>query len=311
MLFESIILRQSVYILKTLSTDVALMTIMSLEENLDVPEKREKYTISVVGCGRIGLPTACLFAEAGFKVIGADVNSRVVALLSKGKAPLSETGLKELLKKHVRNGSFTATRDIRNAASTSDIIVLVVPTPIDRKKKPDYTSIERPCKEIGKGLRAGSLVIVASTTGPGITETVIKETLENASGLNAGIDFGLAYSPTRAAPGQVLRDIATYARVVGAFDEKGLRAASLVLSTIVKGEIVKVGERGQIVIPSKIRKKEKINSNSYVRVIDVDGRIVIDKVATKPIEKIIESLVSLGLTESDWKEIQKEREDER
>ncbi|UCE38474.1 MAG: AbrB/MazE/SpoVT family DNA-binding domain-containing protein [Thermoplasmata archaeon] len=76
-------------------------------------------------------------------------------------------------------------------------------------------------------------------------------------------------------------------------------------------EIVKVGERGQIVIPSKIRKKENINSNSYVRVIDVDGRIVIDKVATKPIEKIIESLVSLGLTESDWKEIQKEREDER
>jgi AbrB family looped-hinge helix DNA binding protein len=76
-------------------------------------------------------------------------------------------------------------------------------------------------------------------------------------------------------------------------------------------EIVKVGERGQIVIPSKIRKKENINSNSYVRVIDVDGRIVIDKVATKPIEKIIESLVSLGLTESDWKEIQKDREDNR
>lgn len=76
-------------------------------------------------------------------------------------------------------------------------------------------------------------------------------------------------------------------------------------------EIVKVGERGQIVIPSKIRKKENINSNSYVRVIDVDGRIVIDKVATKPIEKIIESLVSLGFTESDWKQIQKEREDKR
>ena len=76
-------------------------------------------------------------------------------------------------------------------------------------------------------------------------------------------------------------------------------------------EIVKVGERGQIVIPSKIRKKENIKSNSYVRVIDVDGRIVIDKVATKPIEKIIESLVSLGLTESDWEHIKKEREDDR
>jgi len=76
-------------------------------------------------------------------------------------------------------------------------------------------------------------------------------------------------------------------------------------------EIVKVGERGQIVIPAKIRKKEKIYSNSYVRVIDVDGRIVIDKVESKPIEKIIESLASLGLTEEEWKQIQIERDEDR
>ena len=216
------------------------MTIILQEENLSDSDKRKKYTVSVVGCGRIGLPTACLFAKAGFRVIGADVNSRVVALLNKGKAPMSEPRLEELLEKQVKDGRFTATRDIKKAASNSDIIVLVVPTPIDRKKKPDYTFIERPCKEIGKGLRAGSLVIVASTTGPGITETIIKETLENTSGLKAGKDFGLAYSPTRAAPGQVLRDIATYTRVVGAIDEKSLNVASLVLGTIVKGGIVKV-----------------------------------------------------------------------
>ncbi len=171
---------------------------------------------------------------------GADVNSKVVALLNKGKAPFFERGLKELLKKHVKNGNFTATRDIREAASTSDIIVLVVPTRIDRKKKPDYISIERSCKEIGRGLNAGTLVIVASTTGPGITETLVKETLEKASGLKAGADFGLAHSPTRAAPGRVLQDVATYARVVGAINEKSLSVASLVLGTIVKGGIVEV-----------------------------------------------------------------------
>jgi UDP-N-acetyl-D-mannosaminuronic acid dehydrogenase len=216
------------------------MTIVLQEENLGLQEERKRYTVGVVGCGRIGLSTACLFAEAGFRVIGADANSRVVALLNKGKAPLSETGLKELLKKHVKNGSFTATTDIRKAAFTSDIIVLAVPTPIDQKKKPDYTSIERSCKEISRGLREGSLVIVTSTTGPGITETIIKETLEKASGLKAGVDFGLAYSPTRAAPGRVLRDIVTHARVVGAINEKSLNLAGLVLGTIVKGEIVKV-----------------------------------------------------------------------
>ena len=216
-------------------------TAMMLQEGaLDVPEKSRKYTVGIVGCGRIGLPTACLFAEAGFKVIGADANSRVVALLNKGKAPFSETGLATLLKKHVKNGRFSATTNLRETSSISDIIVFVVPTPIDKRKKAEYSFIESPCKEVGRGLRAGSIVIVASTTGPGIAETLIKETLENASGLKAGVDFGLAYSPTRAAPGQVLRDIATYARVVGAINEQSLKVASLVLSTIVKAGIIEV-----------------------------------------------------------------------
>ena len=73
-------------------------------------------------------------------------------------------------------------------------------------------------------------------------------------------------------------------------------------------EIVKVGERGQIVIPSKIRKQEKIESNSYVRVIDINGRIVIDKIKVKPVDKIIDSLTSLGLTDKDWHYIQSERD---
>ena len=76
-------------------------------------------------------------------------------------------------------------------------------------------------------------------------------------------------------------------------------------------EIVKVGERGQIVIPVKIRQREKIRPNSYVRVIDVDGRIVIDKVALKPVEKVIKSLRSLGLTDRDWEDVQKERDLDR
>ena len=73
-------------------------------------------------------------------------------------------------------------------------------------------------------------------------------------------------------------------------------------------EIVKVGERGQIVIPSKIRKQEKIESNSYVRVIDIEGRIVIDKIKVKSVDKIIDSLNSLGLTDKDWEDIQSERD---
>ncbi len=90
------------------------------------------------------------------------------------------------------------------------------------------------------GLRSGSLVIFESTTGPGVTESLVQETLEKASGLKAGVDFGLAYSPIRASSGRALRDIATYLRVVGAVDQRSLRVACLFLSTVTKGEMVGV-----------------------------------------------------------------------
>jgi len=208
--------------------------------DLDSPEKRGKYTVCVVGCGRIGLPTACLFAEAGFRVVGVDANPSVVSLLKKGKALFVETGLDALVKKHVKSGRFAATTDTRKAVSESGVIVLVVPTEIDEKKKPDYSYLEKSCRDVGMGLRQNSLVILASTVGPGITETLVKETLENASGLKAGTDFGLSNSPTRAAPGQILRDITSYPRVLGAINEQSFKAASLVLSTVVKSGIVRV-----------------------------------------------------------------------
>lgn len=212
------------------------------KEDIDTPEKREKYTLSVIGCGRMGLSHACLFAEAGFKVIATDVNQRIINLIKKGKTPFMELGLNVLLEKHIKNGRLTATQDAREAVSASGIIVFVVPTLIDKRKKPDYSAIEKACKDVGIGLRPGSMIIFASATGPGVTESLVKETLENTSGLKAGIDFGLAYSPIRAIPGRVLQDITAYARVVGAVDEQSLRIGCLVLSTIVTGEMVKVND---------------------------------------------------------------------
>jgi len=210
------------------------------EEDIDAPEKRGKFTIAVMGCGRMGLSTACLFAETGLKVIGADANPIVIDLLRRGRAPFIEPGLKALIKKHTEGGSLTVTNNAKEAASASDVIVFVIPTLVDPRKKPDYSHVERACKEVGMGLHSGSLVIFESTVGPGVTETLVKETLENVSGLKAGIDFGLAYSPIRASSGQVLQDIATYPRVVAAINEQSLRAACLILSTIIKAEMIKV-----------------------------------------------------------------------
>ncbi len=218
-----------------------MSTAMTLRKNnINIPKKRGKYTVCVVGCGRRGLPHACLFAEAGFKVIGVDVDQQVINLMKMGRALFAEPKLKAILKKHVKNGSLTATNDARKAASKSDVILLAVPTPIDQKKKPDYSHVEKACKDVGMGLRSGSLVIFASTTGPRVTETLVRETLETASGLKAGVDFGLTYSPVRVISGKMLKDITSSSRVVGAVNEQSLKAACLVLSTIVKGKLIEV-----------------------------------------------------------------------
>jgi UDP-N-acetyl-D-mannosaminuronic acid dehydrogenase len=214
---------------------------MKLEaKDLDTAEKRGKYTVCVIGCGRIGLPTACVFAETGFQVIGVDADPSVIGALRKGKASFIETGLATLVKKCVKAGRIKATGDAIKAVSQSDIVLIVVATMVDEKRKPDYSHIERACKDVGMGLRRGTLIILSSTVGPGVTENLVRDALENASGLKAGKDFGLANSPTRAAPGRVLQDLVTYARIVGAINEESFRVADLILGTICKGKIIKV-----------------------------------------------------------------------
>jgi len=208
------------------------------EETLNSLEGRGKYTICVVGCGRMGLPTACLFAEAGFKVIGADKNRKIVELINGGKSPIPEPGVEELISKHVKDKRLAATTNTREAVAQSDVIIIVVDTPVDEKMLPDYSRLEAACKDVGKKLKKGSLVIIASTVGPGITESLVKGWLENSSGLKAGTDFGLAYSPTRATAGRTLYDISHYARLIAGIDEKSLKVASLVFKTIVASGVV-------------------------------------------------------------------------
>jgi len=210
------------------------------ETDVDTPEKRGKYTVSVIGCGKIGLWTACLFADAGFKTVGVDFNPYVISLIKKGKAPFVEQGLSKFIKKHMKVERLTVTNQVKEAVSRSDVIIFAVSTPIDQKKKPDYSLMEKTCKEMGMGLHSGSLVIVESAVGPGVTETFFKEPLEKASGLKAETNFGLAYSPINASQNYTFQDIATRPRVIGALNEPSLRAACLVLSLITKAEIIRV-----------------------------------------------------------------------
>ncbi len=202
------------------------------KEDIDTPEKRAKYTVSILGNGRSSLETSCLFADAGFKVIRVCWDQHLVSL--------SWPQLDALLKKSAAMGLLKATTDARNAASESNIIIFNLQALLDKKKNPDYSHLEKACREVGMGLRSGSLIIFQSVTGPGVIETLVKETLENASGLKAGVDFGLAYCPILAHIEQALGKIVNHTRIVGAINHQSLEDVFMVLGAVTKGKIVKV-----------------------------------------------------------------------
>ncbi len=208
--------------------------------DLSTPERRDRYTVGIIECERLGLATACLFAEAGFRIICVDTAQRLMQFAERHRVPYCEPKFDKLVKKHLKTNRITIATSTREAASASDIIIFTIPASIDQNGDPDYSYVEKICKEAGMGLREGCLIIFQTTVGPGITETVVKETIENASGLKAGIDFGLAYSPVRANPRGALQDIAMNPRIVGAINEQSLKGATLVLRTITKGDIVNV-----------------------------------------------------------------------
>jgi len=209
-------------------------------KDLESQEKRREYTVCVVGCGRTGLVTACLFAEAGFNIIGVDSSSHTVHQLKRGKSPFTESDLRKFIEPHIKNSRFRATTNLRKAVSKSNIIIIGVPSALDKKKKPDYSRLEKTCRDIGMSLTAGSLIIFQNTMGPGMTETVAKETLENASGLEAGTDFGLAYTSTLNNSMHPSKDASNGTKVVGGITKRSVKVACLILDTITKGEIVRV-----------------------------------------------------------------------
>ncbi|MDG7011403.1 MAG: nucleotide sugar dehydrogenase [Nitrososphaerota archaeon] len=182
--------------------------------------KQGKVSVTVVGLGRIGLPTAALFAEAGAKVKGYDVDVKVVEDTNAGRCKfVDEPGLGELVAKHAKAGSLRATGS-PEAAFDSDFVVICVPTPVDQGKVPDYLAIRRASEDIGRRLKKGTVVITESTVGPGIVEGLICPILEKESGLRATRDFGLAACPERSDPGKILKDMKTLPRIIGATGPK-------------------------------------------------------------------------------------------
>ena len=176
--------------------------------------KTRKAKICIVGLGYVGLPTAIFFAEKGFSVTGVEINEKNLKKIDQGISPIGELNLDSRLAKVINNKKLLTTSNVKWATQVSDIIISIVPTPIDEFKDPDLTPIISSGIEISKGLSKGKLVILESTVYPGVTEETLQPILEK-SGFKAGEDFGLAYCPERYNPGDEEHGIANVSRVLG------------------------------------------------------------------------------------------------
>lgn len=164
--------------------------------------------------GYVGLPTAIFFVEQCFPVTGVARNEKNLEKINQGISTIGELNLDSRLKKVVDDKKLKATSNLKKATQESDIIISIVPPPVDEFKDPDLTPIISSGEKIAQGLAPGKLVILESTVYPGVTEEVLQPVLEK-SGLKAGEDFGLAYCPERYNPGDEEHGIEQVSRVVG------------------------------------------------------------------------------------------------
>jgi nucleotide sugar dehydrogenase len=172
--------------------------------------------ITVIGMGKIGLPLAVQFASKGHHVFGADVNSTTVELINSGIVPFpGETNLDKKLSEEHAVGRIEATLDTAVAVAQSQAVVVVVPLFVDADGVPDFGWMDAATEKIGEGLQPGTLVAYETTLPVGTTRNRFTPVLEKISGLSAGTDFHVVFSPERVLTGRIFSDLRTYPKLVG------------------------------------------------------------------------------------------------
>jgi len=200
--------------------------------------------ICVLGLGYIGLPTASTFATNGVNVIGVDIDPRVVKTLQRGETHIHEPGLRMVVETAIKSGRL----QVQSTPEPADAFIIAVPTPFYPDRSEDYKgrahkladmrAVTSAAESIVPHLKAGNLVVLESTSPPRTTTDLVAPILEG-SGLKAGVDFFLAYSPERVLPGRILHELVENARVIGGVTPVSADAGCDLYGIFVKGEIVK------------------------------------------------------------------------
>ena len=207
-------------------------------ENLKYKILDRTAVITIIGLGYVGLPTAVQFAEKGFTVIGADTNKHIVDEINNGNCHLNDLNIGERVRVVVKNKKLLAMTSTSQAVQRSDIVLIIVPTPVHADKTPDLRPVISAGEDISRALSLGKLIVLESTVYPGLTEEILIPILEQSvwrPKLEAGMDFGVAHVPERYNPGDSTHSITDVVRVVGAINPDWLEVTSLLYRQILKG----------------------------------------------------------------------------
>jgi UDP-N-acetyl-D-glucosamine dehydrogenase len=241
--------------------------------------------VAVIGLGYVGLPLSLLFVERGFHVIGLDIDVERIRALERGEAVLAHLD-PERMRRAKASRRFTATTDFARLVE-ADAILITVPTPVNQRHEPDLGDVLAATHAIARTLRPGQLVVLESTTYPGTTDGPVRATLE-ATGLVAGADFFLGFSPEREDPGNARYSTASIPKVVAGVDPLS--------GDVTEALYAEVVERTVRVSSARVAEATKLSENVFRAVnialanelklvfdrMGVDVWEVLDAAATKP-----------------------------
>lgn len=241
---------------------------------------------AVIGLGYVGLPLSLQFARSGIKVLGLDIDAAKVEALNAGRSYINHIPA-EVIGDAVKSGTFAASTDFSRIKEV-EAAIICVPTPLNKNREPDISYILDTGREIAPHLQKGSLVVLESTTYPGTTDEELREVLETGSGLKAGKDFHLAFSPEREDPGNPDSKVAIVPKVVGGYTpaclEKAVALYSKALKVIVPVSSCRAAEATKLL--ENIFRSVNIALVNELKVVyeamDIDIWEVITAAKTKP-----------------------------
>lgn len=210
------------------------MTVSQLRARIDSREA----VIGVIGLGYVGLPLACVFADAGFRVVGIDIHTERVALINAGNSPIEgrEPDLAELLMRVTRGGRLRASRDYESLRE-ADVTLIAVETPVGEDHSPHFHALTAACSALAGVMKDNTLVIIESTVAPLTIDRLVGPLLEQVSGLRLNEGFYLGHCPERVMPGRLLANLRHLSRVCGGSSPETAAMIVALYRAITTGEL--------------------------------------------------------------------------